>query len=280
MVAAGFDPNAMATFMKRMQDATRFNDSGAPSYLRSHPVTSDRIAEAEARAQSIPYRQVADSLDFQMVRALLRSYEGDARDAVAYFDRALAQHRYNNRTATEYGLAAALLRAQDYKRAKEVVADLDKSGVANPMIDAIAGHILMESGDLDGAIRRFKAALALYPNKHQLIYDYPQALMRAGRNAEAAEFAERELTRAPGDGQLHLIAARAYGALGKEMKQHQHQGEYYAWQGDLTGAVTQFELASKAKDGNFYDASVVDARLKDLRKELKDQPKETLKNQG
>jgi predicted Zn-dependent protease len=64
------------------------------------------------------------------------------------------------------------------------------------------------------------------------------------------------------------------------MKQHQHQGEYYAWQGDLTGAVTQFELASKAKDGNFYDASVVDARLRDLRKELKDQPKENLKNQG
>jgi predicted Zn-dependent protease len=280
MVAAGFDPNAMASFMKRMQDATRFSDSGAPSYLRSHPVTSDRIAEAQARAQSVPYRQVPDSLDFQMVRALLRSYEGDARDAVAYFDRALADHRYNNLTATQYGLAAALLRAQDFKRAKETVAALDKSGVQHPMIDAIAGHILMESGDLDGAIKRFKAALALYPNKHQLIYDYPQALMRAGRNAEAAEFAERELKRAPGDGQLHLIAARAYGALDKVMKQHQHQGEYYAWQGDLTGAVTQFELASKAKDGNFYDASVVDARLRDLRKELKDQPKENLKNQG
>jgi predicted Zn-dependent protease len=270
----------MASFMKRMQDATRFSDSGAPSYLRSHPVTSERIAEAQARAQSVPYRQVPDSLDFQMVRALLRSYEGDARDAVAYFDRALADHRYNNRTATQYGLAAALLRAQDYKRAKEVVAALDKSGVTHPMIDAIAGHILMESGDLDGAIKRFKAALALYPNKHQLIYDYPQALMRAGRNAEAADFAERELKRAPDDGQLHLIAARAYGALDKVMKQHQHQGEYYAWQGDLTGAVTQFELASKAKDGNFYDASVVDARLRDLRKELKDQPKENLRNQG
>lgn len=280
MVAAGFDPNAMASFMKRMQDATRFSDSGAPSYLRSHPVTSERIAEAEARAQGVPYRQVPDSLDFQMVRALLRSYEGEPRDAVAYFDRALADHRYNNLTATQYGLAAALLRAQDYKRAKDVVAALDKSGVAHPMIDAIAGHILMESGDLDGAIKRFKAALALYPNKHQLIYDYPQALMRAGRNAEAAEFAETELKRAPGDGHLHLIAARAYGALDKVMKQHQHQGEYYAWQGNLTGAVTQFELASKAKDGSFYDASIVDARLRDLRKELKDQPKENLRNQG
>jgi beta-barrel assembly-enhancing protease len=280
MVAAGFDPTAMASFMKRLQDASRFSDSGAPSYLRSHPVTSERIAEAQARAQNLPYRQVADSLDFQMVRALLRSYEGDAREAVAFFDRALADHRYNSLTATRYGLVAALLRAQDYARAKKVIAELDDAGVTHPMIDAIAGHVMMESGDLDGAIKRFKAALALYPNKHQLIYDYPQALMRAGRNREASDFAETELARMPGDGQLHLIAARAYAAQNKELKQYQHQGEYYAWQGNLKAAVVQFELASKAKDSNFYDASVVETRLQDLKKELKDQPKETLKNQG
>ena len=35
--------------------------------------------------------------------------------------------------------------------------------------------------------------------------------------------------------------------------QHRHQAEYYAWQGNLKGAIDQFELASKAGDGNFYE---------------------------
>jgi beta-barrel assembly-enhancing protease len=280
MVAAGFDPNAMASMMKRLQDATRFSDSGAPSYLRSHPVTSERISEAQARAQGVPYHQVPDSLDFQMVRALLRSYEGEPKDAVAFFDSALAQKRYNNLTAAKYGLVAALLRAKDYTRAKAEIADLDSTAPEHPMIDAMAAHVMMESGDLDGAIKRVKAALARYPGKHQLIYDYPDMLVRAGRAREASDFAEQQLARTPDDGPLHQIAARAYAAQDKDLKQHLHQGEYYVWQGDLKAAIMQFELASKAKDADFYDASVVDTRLKGLRKELDDEKKETLRNQG
>jgi predicted Zn-dependent protease len=280
LAAGGFDVTAMATFMKRLQDATRFSDNGAPTYLRSHPVTLERIAEAQARAQAYPYRQVADSLDFQMVRALLRSYEGEPRDAVAFFDRALAEHKYNSLIATKYGLAASLLRAKDYARAKTVVADLDRSAPSHPMIDAIAGHVMMESGDLDGAIKRFKDALALYPNKMQLVYDYPKALLRAGRASEASAFIETELARFADNGPLHQIAARAYAAQNMEMKQHQQQGEYYVWQGNLKDAITQFELASKARDADFYNASMVDTRLRGLRKEYADQQKESLKTAG
>ena len=280
LAAGGFDVTAMATFMKRMQDATRFSDGNAPTYLRSHPVTLERIAEAQARAQAYPYRQVPDSLDFQMVRALLRSYQGDAKDAVAFFDDALANHRYNNVVAAHYGLMASLLRAKDYTRAKAVLAELDRTGPSHPMIDAMAGHVMMESGDLPGAIARFKAALALYPNKKQLIYDYPQALLTAGRAREASQFAETELKRFADDGPLHLIAARAYAAQNMEMKQHQHQGEYYVWQGNLKDAITQLELASKAKDADFYSASVVDTRLRGLRKEYAEQQKESPKNEG
>src|SRR5690606_23159011 len=78
---AGFDVNAAATLMERLQKATRFADGTMPSYLRTHPVTYERIAEARARASNAPYRQVADSLDFQMVRALLRSYVGTPGEA-------------------------------------------------------------------------------------------------------------------------------------------------------------------------------------------------------
>jgi beta-barrel assembly-enhancing protease len=278
--AAGFDVTAMATFMQRLQTAMRFVEGSVPTYLRDHPVTYERIAEAQARAYGHPYRQVVDSLDFHLVRALIQSYQGEPREAVKWFDDAIAEHKYNNAVAAQYGLVASLLRTTDHARAKKELAKLEKMTPEHPMIDAIAGHVLLESGDLDGAIERFGSAVARYPNKMQLVYDYPDALLKAGRNADAARFIEQQLTRFPNDGPLQLLAARAYAAQNKQMLAHRHQGEYYAWQGNLKGAVDQLEIAAKARDGDFYQESVVDTRLKALRREVADQSKAAFGRQG
>jgi len=271
--AAGFDVYGMATFMERMQRAVRFTEGNAPNYLRTHPVTYERIAEAQSRAQNHKYRQVTDTLDFHMVRALLRSYQGEGREAVAYFDDSLTQRKYNNEIAAHYGLVASLLRARQYPRAKTELAKLESLAPAHPMIDAIAAHVMLDSGDVKGALARFEAALARYPAKMQLVYDYPEALIQAGRPADAAAFAEQQLLRFPSDGPLHLVAAKAYGELNKQLLQHRHQGEYYAWQGNLKGAIDQLEIAAKAKDGDFYQLSVVDTRLRALRREASDKDK-------
>ena len=148
------------------------------------------------------------------------------------------------------------------------------------MIDAIAGHVMLDSGDVDGAVKRFEAGVSKYPNKMQLVYDYPEALLAADRDADAARFVERQLTRFPGDGPLQLLAARAYAAQNRQMLAHRHQAEYYAWQGNLKGAIDQLEIAAKAGDGDFYQASVVDTRLKALRREVAEQQKSAFGRQG
>jgi beta-barrel assembly-enhancing protease len=223
--AAGFDVTAMASFMERLQKSSRYSDGGAPSYLRDHPVTSERIAEAQARAQNKPYRQVPDSLDFQLVRALLQSYQGTSQDAVKFAESALGEHKYNNEVAAQYGLVASLLRAKDFKRAKAELVTLEKIAPPHPMIDAMAGHVYLESGDVDLAIQRFGTALVRYPNKMQLVYDYPDALLTANRASDAVIFLEREIVRFPNDGHLHQTAAKAYAALGNRMQQHRHLAE-------------------------------------------------------
>jgi len=273
LVAAGFDPNAMSELFDRLQRASRFSEGGMPAYLRDHPVTYERVAEAKSRAQDLPYKQVPDSLNFHMVRALLQSYQGDAREQVANFDRAIAEKKYNNEIAGQYGLVAALLRAKDMPRAKVELAKLEKIAPPHPMVEAIAGNVLMESGAYPAAVARFESALTRYPNKMQLIHDYPEALIKAGRPADAAAFAERELVRYPAEGPLHEIAARAYSALDKRLKQHEHQGEYYAWAGNLPLAIEQFQLAVKSGDGDFYQMSVVETRLRALRQEKAEQEK-------
>src|SRR5712691_5822967 len=111
--AAGFDARAMAVFFEKMQRSARVSDDGSvPGYLRTHPVTTERIADAQNKAASMPYRQHLDSQEFQLVRAKLRADAGEARDAVEHFESSIRERRYASAAAAHYGLASALLRAR------------------------------------------------------------------------------------------------------------------------------------------------------------------------
>jgi predicted Zn-dependent protease len=263
--------------MERLR-ATRFAEGNAPSILRYRYYGS--IADAQARAQSKPFRQVKDSRDFNLVRALVRSYQGTPREAIAFFEDAIAEKKYNDAVAARYGLVASLLRAEDYKRAQSELAILERSAPPHPMFDGMAGQVLMQAGQLPAAIARYETALARYPAKMQLVYDYPEALLKNNQPDKAARFVAEQLQHYPNDGPLHLLAARSYAALGKQMLQHQHQAEYYAWQGNLPAAVGQFELAVKATDGDFYQASVAESRLRAMREELSDQKRRAMEARG
>ena len=237
----------------------------SPCHLRAHRGGQDR-------AQDLPYKQVPDSLDFHMVRALLQSYQGEPREQVANFDRAIAEKKYNNEVAEHYGLVASLLRARIFRAPKVELAKLEKIAPPHPMVEAMAGNVLMGANESAAAVARFESALARYPNKMQLIHDYPEALIKAGRPADASAFAERELLRFPGEGPLHEIAARAYAAQDKRLKQHSSIRES-STRGSATCrcAIDQFQLAAKSGDGDFYQLSVVESRLRVLRQEMAEQ---------
>src|SRR5258708_4075077 len=118
--AAGYDPRAMAVFFEKLQRATRILDDGSvPSYLRSHPVTTERIADAQNKSANMPYRQHLDSPEFYMVRAKLSAETGEPREAVARFESAVRDKRYASEAAARYGLTSALLRARRPKDAAQ-----------------------------------------------------------------------------------------------------------------------------------------------------------------
>lgn len=267
---AGFDTRSMADFFERMEKLTRTSENNTPAYLRSHPLTPERIAEAQDRAYGKPYRQIADSLDFNLVRALLLSYQGTPESAIAEAGSELKEGRFSNRIAAIYGYAASLLRGKDYRKALVQIASLDHELVHHPMIEALAGQILQQSGQLQAARRRYESALIRYPDHLQLVYDYPRVLLMDRQNQMAANFAETQLEKRRGDATLHQIAAEADAALGKRTKLHFHQGEYYAALGNLHGASEQFELAVRANDGTFQDLLVAENRLHELRNQLHD----------
>ena len=266
LVAAGYDPRAMAAFFEKMQRSQRVSDDGTlPGYLRTHPVTTERIADAQNRVSALPYKQTPDSAEFHLVRAKLRAEGGDAQDTVTLFERAVNEKRYANEAAARYGLVSALLRARRAKAADVEMAKLRATAVSSPMIDALEARVRQANNDVAGAEKVLAQARTRYPTSRALLYAQVGVLQDASRNDRAIALLNDAVRNSPGDPRLRALQSRSYAALGKRLLQHQAQGEYYALQGSLPAAIEQLQLARGAGDGDFYQLSVVDARLKELR---------------
>jgi predicted Zn-dependent protease len=275
---AGFDPRAMATMFEKLQRATRVSeDATVPGWLRTHPMTVERIADAENRAANMPYRQHVDSLEFQLVRAKLRAESGEAAGAVAYFRGALREQRYSSEAAAHYGLAAALLRDGKKAEAAAEVARLRAARAESPMVELLDARVKQAAGERAAADALLARAAERYPESRALAYARVAGLRAEGRNDAALAAVAESLRVYPRDAHLYEMQAQTYAALGKRLLQHQAQGEAYALQGSLPAAIEQLQLARSSGDGDFYQLSMVDARLKELRarhaEELRDEKK-------
>ena len=274
--AAGFDVSAMGVFFEKLQRTTRVADDGSvPGYLRSHPVTTERIAEAQSRAAGIPYRQSLDSTDYLLVRAKLRVEASDARDAVAFFSDALRDQRYASEAATRYGLALALLKGARKDQAAQEMLKLRATGVSGPMIESLAARIQDARGDREAAIATLRSAISRYPARRAVLYDFLRLLLDDRQyDAAGAVLAER-LRGAPRDAKLQAFQARVYQAQGRNLLHHQAQAEAYYLEGALPAAIEQLEIALKAGDGDFYQLSAAEARLKLMRAEREQEARQS-----
>jgi predicted Zn-dependent protease len=268
LAGSGFDVRAMGAFFEKMQRLTRIVDGGnVPSYLRSHPVTAERIADAQNRAERLPYKQYLDTLEYHLVRAKIRAEAAEVHDAVKLFGEAVNDRRFANEPGARYGLAVALLRAREPKRAEAEIARLRADKIASPMIETLAARARVALGDEAGALALLKTALVRYPHRRSILYAILGTLQHQGRFDDVLAALAEPLRLYPRDPKLHEARAKAYAGLGKRLLQHQAQAEFYLLQGSLPAAIEQLQLAQTSGDGNFYDLSVVDARLKELRAE-------------
>lgn len=267
--AAGFDPRGMAAFFERLQRATRIYEGGAPSYLRSHPLTFERIADIQNRTENLPYRQVPDSLDFQLIRAKLRAETGAPRDAVAFFENSFAERKFLSETASRYGLVASLIRARDFGRAQKEIVPLRKT--PSPIIENLACQLAVAAGDSVNALKCYQDARRAYPASRTLFYGHAEELLRARQPAAVLQMTESRLQTQPADSRLYRLQAQAYEAQGNRLQQHRAQGEAYLRNGQLGAAVEQMQIALKTGEGDFYQLSAIEARLRELRRMLLEQ---------
>jgi len=261
---SGFDTRAMPAFFERMQKATQLMEGNTPSYLRTHPVTVERIADVDNRVQQLPYHLVPDSLDFQLIRARLTATQKMPQEAIAYFEAALGEKRFGNPIAHRYGLVLALLRNNQPQRAEQEFAILHKQAPLNATIETLGGQIRQLNKPDSEVIAFYRAALKNFPQHHALIYDYAEVLLRDQRYNDALKLLDEQVNRDGNDPKLYELEARAYAALGRHQEEHHMLAYNYILHGDLRGTIEQLELAKRAGN-DYYQLSTIETELKQYR---------------
>ncbi|MDR5853703.1 M48 family metalloprotease [Caballeronia sp. LZ062] len=125
LAAAGYDPYAMTAFFERL-DRASMADNGVPPYARTHPLTTERIADMEDRARRVPYRQPRQSPEYAFVRARARvlqvNYASDYREVASRLKSEIDDQTALNPAANWYGIALARSLMGDYDGANDALA--------------------------------------------------------------------------------------------------------------------------------------------------------------
>lgn len=269
LAQSGFDPRAMPAFFEQMQNLNRLNDTSLPEFLRTHPVTTNRIADSRNRAEKFNVRQAPDSSDFQHVRAKIRALApGNVDEITRGFKENLTQGKYLNAEAERYGYVIALLRARQIPTAR---AEVHKLLAKQP--NKISYRIL--EAETEMAAEKYPQALATYadiyakvPTSTPLMRHYVSALLTIGKHQQAKDLLKTALHQRLEDPELYRMLAQASDGIGDKYSAHKAMGEHYYLNGSPRAAIEQFQLAGRYAGDNFYLQSSLEARITAIREEI------------
>lgn len=267
--SAGFSPQGMGTFFDRLQAQGRLYENNAPAYLRTHPLTYERIADIQNRLAALPYRQYSDSQEFLLVRARVQAAAGEGRDAVREFE---AKVREQPSAAAWYGLAQARLRVGDMEPAARSLDMAISLSTPSPLLDLARVELALARGQVAEATKISAAALVNNSAYRPLAYAHAKGLLRANKPREALSYLTERQRIWSSDGALYALKAQAHQALGQTAESFLAQAEAYVLADRTDAAIEQLLMAQKAGKADFYTLSIIDARLRDLRER---QQKET-----
>ncbi|NKC11758.1 MAG: M48 family metalloprotease [Gammaproteobacteria bacterium] len=268
LTKADYDPQAMPAFFEQLQQAQRYYRT-PPEFLSTHPVTSDRIAEARQRAERFKFRQYKDSDAYLRVRAKLKVLVDGPKAAKEYFERRLASGQGRRLASAEhYGLVHALIGLEQWQKALDTVQPLmEKSPDVLPIRDALA-KVLHGFGRTDEAVALYRQSLRAYVNDRLLVIGLAEVLIDAGRNREAASLLGNYVQRVRSDARAYHLLAEANARSGQRAASAAALAEHHYLNGRLEAAVYQLERAQRGDGGaDYYLAARIGARLEQLKAE-------------
>ena len=270
MVRAGYDPAGMADFFNTLNRWARSMGAGPPEYLRTHPLTVSRVAEARERAArySSPPRQ--DDERFDLVQARLRVFMVEhADEAIRYFTQRLDSQK-GSEAANRYGLALAYIEARRTGQAEEHLSWLLSRDEDNQLFRILNGEYLLASNRTSEALDEFHRLHLAYGHSTLVALAYADALLKSEREEDAEQAVDillQQQRRNPDDTRISEMLARAADRAGDPVRAAEAVATNYYQRGGLPQAIEQLQRVLDRDDLDYYDRARISARLDQLRVE-------------
>ena len=265
MVAAEMDPHAAPAMFERMMQASRYSSANRmPEFLRSHPLSENRIADTRNRARQYPKQVRQTNLSYQLMRARAVNELADTPEEAVQKFRGELEGTPRSREAAVYGLVLALTEAG---RADEASLELDGiwSGSPNRLEYIIAdAEIDMVRNEPEKAVDKLAAQLELSPGNHPLTMAYASALMKNQQPHIAEEVLVEQSRLRPNDPGLWYLLAEVQGLSGDIVGLHQSRAEYFILNGILDEAEKQLTYALKLTRNDYLTTAKIRQRLTDI----------------
>jgi predicted Zn-dependent protease len=261
---AGFDPYGMASFFDVMSRQQTSNpEMRAPEFLRTHPVTTARVAEARNRARTYPQVRSDDSTSYGIARTrvIVGQYDTPA-EAVAYFE---ARDYENQNDIERYGRAVAYQAAGDHHGAREIFAELLEKDQSVIAYHIGLGETLVALDHYNEAIETFERALELFPRNVPLVIEYGDSLLQLGLANKAHELLLDLMNNVPPTPEQVRLIARAAAQAGENAEAYYYLSEYRLMIGDLGGGIGYLQQALRLPELQDIQRARFEARIDFIR---------------
>jgi beta-barrel assembly-enhancing protease len=269
---AGYDANAMASFFKRLQATNKFNDNGAYAFLRTHPVTAERVSEAEARARLMQVKMRPDSTSFLLIREKARIRQLSPSDAINFYQQAIKSKKYTSLDAQYYGLALAQLANQNIPAASLALSKIKSPEFLNhPAVISAKALILSAGKNYKQAANVYSTALDSYPDYKGLWIGQVDLYLNSKQLSKASGKLDSLGQVYPGDIDIWSRMASLYSDIGlnNQQKYLYAIGNKLYLSGEYRGAIEHYQQALQVKKGDAALNDVISAKVIDTREQIK-----------
>lgn len=265
IVDAGFDPHAAPAMFERMLYASRYSSGRKiPEFLRSHPLSENRVADTRNRAREYPRKAIEPSLAFELMRARVAvSLANTPEEAVLQFKGEL-EGSPRSKTAATYGLVLALTKAGRTAEARTALKPLLEESPDSLEYILADTDIDMAGNRPDLAAKTLAAQLRISPENHPLTMAYANALMQSQQPHIAEEVLVAQSLIRPNDPGLWYLLAEVQGLSGNISGLHQSRAEYFILTGALDAAEKQLRYAQNLTRGDFQTTARISQRIRDV----------------
>ena len=185
LAANELPPKGLAEFFEILSSNNlRINAEGS-EYLRTHPLTRDRIMFVEQQDAQSPYRGNDYSPEMEQRHARMVA----KLDGFLGEPNSVLRHYTGDSMPDRYAQAAALYRIPETDRAVALIDGMIEEDPDDPYLHELKGQVLFESGRIADSVEPYREAVSGRPGSALIRIGYGRALMESGGQEQLQEAA-------------------------------------------------------------------------------------------